>query len=426
MKTKSELCSVALAATTLILLLILFSSTVSAATAQSASPTVTETRITTHRAADRPEIYGNTIVWQDNRSGNLDIYMYDLSTHKEKRITTDKSDQWGPDIYGNRVVWLDMRKSGSVPDDGFGGFDVYMYNLSTKKETRITKSTIPISPDIVSKVAIYGNRIVWGSGNGISVYDISTRRQTNLTFSTSEKLYDLAFSGNRIVGTKDFDGRDGDIYMYDLSTSRVTKITSGNSVMGWPDIYGDRIIWIADPNGDSKFNIYMYDLSTHKKTQITTHGLAGSSAIYGNSIVWIDGRNEKEDVYLYDILTHKEIRITTDGSTKNLPAIFGNRVVWMTDRNGDYKYDIYLGTLSYRPLAAFSVSPASGRAPLKVSFTDRSTGSPTAWKWNFGDGTSSIVKHPKHTYSAAGNYTVKLTVSNAAGANTKTSHIKVG
>ena len=69
----------------------------------------------------------------------------------------------------------------------------------------------------------------------------------------------------------------------------------------------------------------------------------------------------------------------------------------------------------------------SGKAPLNVAFTETSTGSPTSWKWNFGDGTSSTVKSPTHKYSAAGNYTVTLTATNAAGSNTKTKfqYIKV-
>ena len=63
--------------------------------------------------------------------------------------------------------------------------------------------------------------------------------------------------------------------------------------------------------------------------------------------------------------------------------------------------------------AAFSASPTSGKAPLKVGFTDRSTGSPSSWKWSFGDGTYSTQKNPAHTYNKAGKYTVSLTVKNA-------------
>ena len=37
------------------------------------------------------------------------------------------------------------------------------------------------------------------------------------------------------------------------------------------------------------------------------------------------------------------------------------------------------------PIAAFNGDPLSGSAPLGVTFTDASTGSPTGWAWFFGD-----------------------------------------
>ncbi|WP_141241710.1 PKD domain-containing protein, partial [Methanosarcina spelaei] len=73
-----------------------------------------------------------------------------------------------------------------------------------------------------------------------------------------------------------------------------------------------------------------------------------------------------------------------------------------------------------KPVASFSASPTSGKAPLKVQFTDKSAGLPTSWKWSFGDGTYSTAKSPAHTYSKAGKYTVSLTVKNAKGSSTKT------
>ncbi|AKB48342.1 cell surface protein [Methanosarcina sp. Kolksee] len=81
---------------------------------------------------------------------------------------------------------------------------------------------------------------------------------------------------------------------------------------------------------------------------------------------------------------------------------------------------ITVKTVPIKPVAAFSATPTSGNAPLKVQFTDKSTGSPTSWKWSFGDGKTSTVKTPVHTYSKEGKYTVSLTVKNAAGTNTKT------
>jgi PKD repeat protein len=72
------------------------------------------------------------------------------------------------------------------------------------------------------------------------------------------------------------------------------------------------------------------------------------------------------------------------------------------------------------PLAAFGVAPATGVAPLAVQFDDRSSGLVDGWTWNFGDGTSSNERNPKHTYSSVGPYTVQLTARGPYGTNTRT------
>ncbi|WP_141241739.1 PKD domain-containing protein, partial [Methanosarcina spelaei] len=85
------------------------------------------------------------------------------------------------------------------------------------------------------------------------------------------------------------------------------------------------------------------------------------------------------------------------------------------------------GSSPGKPVAAFSVSSVSGKTPLTVTFTDKSSNMPTKWKWSFGDGTTSTQQNPKHKYSAAGKYMVVLTVTNAKGSNTatETDYIKV-
>jgi PKD repeat protein len=59
-------------------------------------------------------------------------------------------------------------------------------------------------------------------------------------------------------------------------------------------------------------------------------------------------------------------------------------------------------------VADFSADVVSGTSPLTVSFTDLSTGGPSAWIWDFGDGNGSNEQHPSHTYGAGGPYTVEL------------------
>jgi PKD repeat protein len=81
------------------------------------------------------------------------------------------------------------------------------------------------------------------------------------------------------------------------------------------------------------------------------------------------------------------------------------------------------------PVAEFSGVPTSGDAPLTVQFSDTSANSPSSWLWDFGDGdsTNATVQNPVHTYAAAGNYTVNLTVTNSAGSDSeeKTEYITV-
>lgn len=55
-----------------------------------------------------------------------------------------------------------------------------------------------------------------------------------------------------------------------------------------------------------------------------------------------------------------------------------------------------------------------------VNFTDLSLYTPTSWLWDFGDGQTSTIQNPTHTYATTGFYTVQLTVTNSMGNSTKT------
>jgi PKD repeat protein len=70
------------------------------------------------------------------------------------------------------------------------------------------------------------------------------------------------------------------------------------------------------------------------------------------------------------------------------------------------------------PIAGFSVDSVTGVAPKTINFTDTSTGSITSRLWDFGDGSTSTLQNPSHTYSVAGTYTVRLTVTGSGGSNT--------
>lgn len=77
----------------------------------------------------------------------------------------------------------------------------------------------------------------------------------------------------------------------------------------------------------------------------------------------------------------------------------------------------------------FSADNLVGETSLDVQFTDTSTVTGVSqWAWDFGDGATSTLQNPSHTYTSAGVYDVELTVITADGSKTvlKTDHVVVG
>ncbi len=88
--------------------------------------------------------------------------------------------------------------------------------------------------------------------------------------------------------------------------------------------------------------------------------------------------------------------IQTEFNNQNSPSTFSS--VQAAEKVGDHS----TCRIPTPPVAGFSGSPVSGKAPLAVTFADQSTNSPTAWAWDFGDSGTSNLQNPSHTYTAAG------------------------
>jgi cytochrome c len=83
--------------------------------------------------------------------------------------------------------------------------------------------------------------------------------------------------------------------------------------------------------------------------------------------------------------------------------------------SGIYRIDFISGAAS--PVAQASANRTNGPSPLAVNFSSAGSSSPgggvLTYNWAFGDGGSSTTANPSHTYTANGNYTAVLTVTNA-------------
>ncbi|MFM1829485.1 MAG: hypothetical protein RL624_1726 [Bacteroidota bacterium] len=96
----------------------------------------------------------------------------------------------------------------------------------------------------------------------------------------------------------------------------------------------------------------------------------------------------------------------------------GTYMVKLLAQNGTC-IDSFLQTIIIKPSpnASFTAAPTSPcTAPGIVNFTNTSTGSGISnYLWSFGDGATSILNSPSHTYTSFNQFTVQLTVTNNVG-----------
>jgi beta propeller repeat protein len=105
------------------------------------------------QAIGDPSVSGSRIVWADDRSGNYDVYLYDVRTGEQRQITTDPAGQFNAQISGSLIVWEDSRNSQShyFPEN-----DVYLFDLVTN-----TESPVAMGPDHAGWPRISGHYVLW-------------------------------------------------------------------------------------------------------------------------------------------------------------------------------------------------------------------------------------------------------------------------
>ncbi|MCB0805124.1 MAG: lamin tail domain-containing protein [Bacteroidales bacterium] len=119
------------------------------------------------------------------------------------------------------------------------------------------------------------------------------------------------------------------------------------------------------------------------------------------------------------------------GSDNSLPAAWTASTNFVT--NNQMGNPVYaspgFSECSFPPVADFSASLQEVYPGGSVEFTDISTNDPVSWNWIFegGNPANSISQNPTVFYNSPGVFSVELTVSNAAGSDTriKTGYISV-
>jgi sugar lactone lactonase YvrE len=205
----------------------------------------------------------------------------------------------------------------------------------------------------------------------------------------------------------------GNLYIADLNNNRVRKVSSdgiintvaGTGTTGFSGDGGQATsaqISAGDVTLDAAGNLYIADFSNSRIRQVTggiittiagtTKGFSGdggpasSAQLSTPAGLTVDGQGS---LYVTDVLTHRLRKIE-------------NKL----------------------PTASFTLTPASGTAPLTVSVDGSASADPdgqvTAYAWQFGDGGTASGAKATHNYAAAGTFTIKLTVTDSSGTSAST------
>jgi PKD repeat protein len=105
----------------------------------------------------------------------------------------------------------------------------------------------------------------------------------------------------------------------------------------------------------------------------------------------------------------------------------GNYTVYLTGyavNTGCPGYDSSIVTVIPQPTSTFTSSVLDGCVPLTVDFTNTGVGADYA-DWTFGDGNSSVVISPTHTFTAAGTYGICLVNTSINGCVSDTTCIQI-
>ncbi len=259
---------------------------------------------------EEPSICEDKVVWsscyysqefqmsqqKDFDTLNWDVFLINLKTGEVHQITTDVHAQRSARIYGDTIVWLDNRHEEDEEYPHY--YDVYAYDLKTEQERRLTSTNSIMEQSL----GISGDFVVWSDSryaslspdgdyrqhdnNEIYVYDLSRNQERRITTYPGTDCSPVIDNG-RIVWRREWKATESDIFLHDIESGQETQISeSGYAVhLYYPAIYGEYIVWAdarlthGNSSGDcfgldeaagvsesGSAEIYLHDLRTQQET----------------------------------------------------------------------------------------------------------------------------------------------------------------
>lgn len=354
------------------------------------------------------------------------------------------------------------------PDGNTGGSDTTPPMISSVQSTNIgaNSATITWTTDELSDSEVeYGTTTSYGfleqntsyttshavtitglTANTTYQYQVSstdgsgnTGTSSNFSFTTAEE----GTSAGAIVFSEifyDTPGTDSDeewIELYNGTSSTVDlggyTITDNNGTGSSYTFPGGSNIapgsYFTVAANSAGFNaIYGFDADQYGSISALNNG--------GDVLILTDGQNNEVDIVAWEGGASAGLPAgwgsTTDPSASTGESIYRSTVTADTDSYTDWAVAVNNGDPQTQASAPVNQAPTAevngpynGETGSSVNFSSAgssdSDGTIVSYSWSFGDGNSSTLANPSHTYASAGTYTISLTVTDDQGATTSAS-----
>jgi hypothetical protein len=147
-----------------------------------------------------PSVSGDLIGYESDLAGNMDVYVYRISTGESFQVTADPNDQYLNDIFDDQIAYVDRRRAGD--EDIYVAQMDFITSLSVDSEAKIIASDGDLLDMFGDSVAAEGDIVAvgawnhWEGGQG-SVY-VYHRSETSsgVTWTQEAELWESPREGH--------------------------------------------------------------------------------------------------------------------------------------------------------------------------------------------------------------------------------------
>jgi len=142
-----------------------------------------------------PRMWGSIVAWEDWRSGNGDIYLYDLERREERALCAEPGNQTSPDIWGDIIVWYDDRP---IEEDWKILSSVCVMNITSGEKWMRRIEDPYATPKIYENIVIFSAS--WydeHSRYGLVVHNLSSGRE--IIIPADSFIQDFDIYGKNVV-----------------------------------------------------------------------------------------------------------------------------------------------------------------------------------------------------------------------------------